>query len=109
MRPPRGHDRDTAHASAEPRRLVDLLRGKGLTKDTLRELLMPDAATNLRAILTHSVASTQRSRDGRIGSEADRVPSEAGKVLAFRSKESPGSGPAIPATREGRDRGVRED
>lgn len=117
MRPPRGEDPERANArrleeissALETGRLVELLRGKGLSKDTVRELLMPDSATNLRAILTHSMSSRQRNGECRAGGEADRGPSEGGKVLAFKSKESPGSDPAIPATREDRDCGVRED
>lgn len=99
MRPPIERPDDSPCAEVEetswvPRtgRLVELLQGKGLTTETVRELLLPESATRLRTILTHHLSAQRTDR----GPGARREP---GKVLAYRTK-GPGRdpGPAIPAS-----------
>jgi len=97
MKPPREVNDDTAAASEKLEeissalrtgRLVELLRGKGLNKGTVGELLMPDSAANLRAILTDHVSSRRRERAAGAGHEPGQLRPEGGKVLAYRAKET---------------------
>jgi hypothetical protein len=63
-------------------RLVALLRGEGLTKSTLQELLRPESVAKLRGILTdRSVPEREDHNPGPI------QPGE-GKVLVFKAREA---------------------
>jgi hypothetical protein len=90
MKPPRRVKVGTA-ASEDPLgslisafeagRLVALLRGEGLTRSTVQELLRPESAAKLRAILTERVFSGREDRDP--GPEGQPC-----KVLVFKAKET---------------------
>jgi len=69
-------------------RLVALLRGEGLSKSTVQELLQPESAAKLRAILTERVFSEREDRNPGPDSQPVRCRPEHGKVLAFRAKET---------------------
>ena len=57
--------------------LVGVLRGEGLTRGTIDQLLRPENAPGLRSILTDHLSS------------AKREPCPGGKVLTFRRKKTP--------------------
>jgi hypothetical protein len=91
MKPPRRVKVETS-ASAEPRtssgsaiaigRLVALLRGEGLTENTLRELLRPGSVTKLRGMLTDCPFPGRREQT------PGPVRPEDGKLLAFKAREA---------------------
>ena len=90
MKPPRRVNVDTAAAEDllgslisefKAGRLVTLLRGEGLTWSTVQELMRPESAAKLQAILTERVSSRREDRDP--GPE-----SQPCKVLVFKAKET---------------------
>ena len=91
MKPPRRVKCDTAAAeepftllnsAVEVGRLVALLRGEGLNKSTILELLRPESAAKLRGILTTRPSSGRESRN------PGPVQPEDGKVLVFKAREA---------------------
>lgn len=96
MKPPRRIKDGTAAAedplallisAVHESRLVSLLRGEGLTRSTVQELLRPESAVKLRAILTERVFAEREDRDPDPESQPGRFQPEDGKVLAFKAKE----------------------
>jgi hypothetical protein len=95
MKPPRRVKVDTAAAddplavlisAFKAGRLVALLRGEGLTRSTVQELLRPESAAKLRAILTEPVFSGREDRDPRPENQPRRFQPGYGKVLVFKAK-----------------------
>lgn len=68
-------------AAIEVGRLAALLRGQGLNRTTVEELLDPGTALKLRVILTEAAFP-----DGE--TDARPFPGGGAKVFAFRTKES---------------------
>jgi len=78
-------------------RLAGLLKGEGLTRTTIGELLRPESAARLKAILTDHLSPEwdRGAGKGRHGSEEDdsgHGPADGlcqgGKVLVYRAKET---------------------
>jgi hypothetical protein len=78
-------------------RLAGLLKGKGLTRTTIDELLRPESTSRLKAILTDhlSLEWDRGAGKGRHNSEEDDSghgpadgPCQGGKVLVYRAKET---------------------
>ena len=67
-------------------KLVDLLRGDGMSWGTAEELQWPESVSRLRAILSDHITSTDSP-----GGECADTRRGAGKVLEFRRKEDRGS------------------
>jgi len=98
MKPPRPIGSDTAAAESllvelstalKAGRLVDLLRGKGLTRNTIEELLRPESAAKLDVILTDHVFTKDATHGLDPGNAPGRHPSKGGKLLVFRAREAP--------------------
>lgn len=68
--------------------LVALLRGEGLTRSTVQELLRPESAAKLQAILTERVFSGREDRDPDPESQPCRFQPGYGKVLVFKARET---------------------
>jgi hypothetical protein len=97
MKPPRRVQVDAAAAedplallisAFKAGRLVALLRGEGLTRSTVQELLRPESAAKLRAILTERVLSGREDRNPDPESQPCRSQPGYGKVLVFNAKET---------------------
>lgn len=69
-------------------RLVALLRGEGLTRSTVQELLRPESAAKLQAILTERVFSGHEDRNPGSENQPCRFQPGYGKVLVFKAKET---------------------
>jgi len=71
-------------------RLFALLKGEGLNGTTVRELLRPESAEKLRAVLTEGVFSGRA--DSKLDSEtrSERVRPDVGRLLVFKGKERHG-------------------
>lgn len=90
MKPPRGIDFEPTSAgdplallvaAVETGRLVALLRGEGLTRNTVAELLEPGSAARLRFMLNRRVFTERESND------PDRE-IRSGEVLVFKARET---------------------
>lgn len=87
---------DELSAALRAGRLAGLLKGEGLTRATIDELLRPESASRLKAILTdhlspewdRGVGKIHRSREEHdSGHGPADGPSQGGKVLIYRAKE----------------------
>jgi hypothetical protein len=90
MKPPRPTENllvevSTALAAG---RLVELLRGHGLTKRTIDELLSKESAVTLKSMLTQHLGPLAGGHDPDSRQESGSFPSGGGRVLAFRARES---------------------
>ena len=97
MKPPRGDAINTAAATSqleelsaalEAGKLAELLRGKGLTRSTVDELLRPESAAKLQAILTHHFLPARDACDPSPGHQLGACGCEGGKVLVFNARET---------------------
>jgi hypothetical protein len=97
MKPPRPSERDTAATRRRLRelsatfgagRILELLRRNELTRNTAEELLRPENAAKLRAIVTSHLFPAAGVDDPGPGDLLGRFPSEGGKVLVFKAKEA---------------------
>jgi hypothetical protein len=97
MKPPRRIHLDTT-ASGDPLaslisaveagRLVALLKGEGLTRSTVKELLKPESAERLRSILNRQVFTGRETFNAVPGIRPGGLRSGDGKVLVFKAKET---------------------
>jgi hypothetical protein len=74
--------------AAKAGRLVALLRDEGLTGSAIQELLRPESAAKLRAVLNESVFSARDGRTASPESQPARLQPRAGKVLVFKARET---------------------
>lgn len=106
MGPPRKSDDDRATAvdslktlfsAFKTGRLVDLLKGNGLTRTTLEELLRPESTAKLKAILTDPVYGEPDGGDRGYpiepvkpleGTDLAQFQADCGKVLVYKAKET---------------------
>ena len=106
MKPPPRDDIDTSAdaglledlaSAVRAGRLVGFLKGKGLTRSTVEELLRPESAARLKAILTdHMLPELDRGalKSGRKngvndpGHEPADSTHQGGKVLAYHKQET---------------------
>ena len=97
MKPPRRIKVDTAAAeetltlsdpAIEVGRLIALLRGEGLTKITVQELLRPESAAKLQAILPECAFSGSEDRNPGPEHQPGGPRPEDGKVLVFKARET---------------------
>jgi hypothetical protein len=85
------------HLAVRAGRLVGLLKGRGLNRSTIDELLRPESALALKAILTdhlypeedHRTRATRRNNEeeGDPGHTRAEGPHRGGKVLVYQRKE----------------------
>jgi hypothetical protein len=68
-------------------RLASLLRGDGLTRETVEELLRPESAAALRSILTDHLGAPRGTKGPAPGRHS---PPGGGKLLAFKAREGVG-------------------
>jgi uncharacterized surface protein with fasciclin (FAS1) repeats len=95
MKPPRPTGSDTTAAESQlvelstalkAGRLVALLKGEGLTRNTVEELLRPGSAAKLRVILTDHLVTHEVTRGPDPGHAPGRFPTKGGKVLVFKAR-----------------------
>jgi hypothetical protein len=95
MRPPRPNGSDTGAAESllvelstalKAGRLVELLRGKGLTRHTIEELMRPESAAKLKVMMTDNLFTTEATHGP--GHAPGPIPSEGGKVLVFKARKT---------------------
>jgi hypothetical protein len=70
--------------------LVALLRGEGLTRSTVEELLRPDSAAQLRSMLHMHVFPAEKAINPDPEGPSDRCNPVGGKLLVFKRKERSG-------------------
>lgn len=96
MKPPPGDAIDTRAAAGlledpcstiRAWRLVQLLKGDGLTRRTIEELLRPESASRLKAVLTDHLFPGAENDPGHRPADGS---CHGGKVLVFRNKETHG-------------------
>ena len=75
-------------SAAKTGRLVALLRGEGLSECAVEELLRPESAATLRAVLAERLYASRDDHDPSAESQTARLQSAGGKVLAFKARES---------------------
>lgn len=67
--------------------LVALLRGEGLTRSTVEDLLRPESTAQLRSMLHMHLYPGGKSINSESESPSDRCDRIGGKLLFFRGKE----------------------
>jgi hypothetical protein len=104
MQPPARDEIDTSvtadlleeiHLAVRAGRLVGILKGKGLNRSTIDELLRPESALTLKAILTDHLYSEEDHRaravrrndeEGDPGHTSADGPRRGGKVLVYQNE-----------------------